>query len=58
MWRIHLVALAERLALMGSYFATPTEMCAMLAAHGAQVRVVSDGGFAAWVVAEKAVQGA
>jgi len=55
---VKLVALAERLALMGSYFATPTEICAMLAAHGAQARVVSDGGFAAWVVAEKPVQGA
>jgi len=55
---VKLVALAERLALMGSYFATPTEMCAMLAAHGAQARVVGDGGFAAWVVAEKPVQGA
>lgn len=55
---VKLVALAERLALMGSYFATPTEICAMLAAHGAQARIMSDGGFAAWVVAEKATHAA
>ncbi len=51
---VKLVALAERLALMGSHFSTPTEICAMVVAHGAQARIASDGGFAAWVVAEKA----
>jgi demethylmenaquinone methyltransferase/2-methoxy-6-polyprenyl-1,4-benzoquinol methylase len=55
---VKLVALAERLALMGSHFATPAEICAMAVAHGAQARVVSDGGFAAWVVAEKATYAA
>jgi len=55
---VKLVALAERLALMGSSFSTPTEICAMAVAHGAQAQVVSDGGFAAWVVAEKATHAA
>jgi len=50
---VKLVALAERLALMGSYFSTSTEICVMAVAHGAQARIVSDGGFAAWVVGEK-----
>ncbi len=55
---VKLVALAERLALMGSHFSTPTEICAMVVAHGASARIASDGGFAAWVVAEKAVNAA
>jgi ubiquinone/menaquinone biosynthesis C-methylase UbiE len=53
---VKLVALAERLALMGSSFSAPAEICAMAVAHGA--RVVGDGGFAAWVVAEKAAHAA
>jgi ubiquinone/menaquinone biosynthesis C-methylase UbiE len=55
---VKLVALAERLALIGSYFATLTEICAMAVAHGAQARIVSDGGFATWVVVERATHAA
>lgn len=50
---VKLVALAERLALMGSSFSTPAAICAMVVAHGAAARIERDGGFAAWVVAEK-----
>ena len=55
---VKLVALAERLALMGSSFAPPSEICAMVVAHAAQARIVRDGGFAAWVGAEKAAHAA
>jgi hypothetical protein len=55
---VKLVALAERLALMGSSFSAPDEICAMIAAHGASARIASDGGFAVWVVAEKAAHAA
>lgn len=50
---VKVVALAERLALMGSHFYTPEEIRAMLDAHGVRVHVEIDGRFAAWVVAEK-----
>ena len=55
---VKLVALAERLALMGSSFSSPPEICAMAVAHGAQARAASDGGFAAWVEVEKATHAA
>jgi demethylmenaquinone methyltransferase/2-methoxy-6-polyprenyl-1,4-benzoquinol methylase len=55
---VKLVALAERLALMGSHFSSPAEIRAMVAAQGARARIESDGGFAAWVVAEKAANAA
>lgn len=51
---VKLVALAERLALMGSHFFAPDEIQAMVQAHGATARVEADGQFAVWVVAEKA----
>jgi hypothetical protein len=51
---VKLVALAERLALMGSSFSAPIDICTMVMAHGASAGIASDGGFAAWVVAEKA----
>jgi demethylmenaquinone methyltransferase/2-methoxy-6-polyprenyl-1,4-benzoquinol methylase len=50
---VKLVALAERLALMGSHFHRPAEIGAMAAEEGCRVRVVDDGRFNAWVVAEK-----
>jgi len=51
---VKLMALAERLALMGSSFSAPIEICAMVVAHGVPARIERDGGFTAWVVAEKA----
>ena len=50
---VKLVAVAERLALMGSYFATADEISAMVIACGGRVRVERDGKFAVWVIAEK-----
>jgi len=50
---VKFVALAERLALMGSHFYSPTDICAMVVANGTSARIESDRGFAAWVVAEK-----
>ena len=51
---VKLIALAERLALMGSHFFSPAAIQAMVAAHGVPVHIEADGQFAAWVVAEKA----
>jgi demethylmenaquinone methyltransferase/2-methoxy-6-polyprenyl-1,4-benzoquinol methylase len=50
---VKLVALAEKLALMGSHFYTPQEIRAMVAAHGVMAHVETDGNFAAWIVADK-----
>ena len=50
---VKLVALAEKLLLMGSHFHTPVEIREMVAAHGLPARIETDGNFAAWVVADK-----
>ena len=50
---IKLVALAEKIALMGSRFYPPEEIRAMIDARGAPARVVSRRGLAAWIVADK-----
>ena len=50
---VKLVALAERLALMGSHFSTPAEISAMAMARGAEARIERDGRFAAWVIVDK-----
>ena len=50
---VKLVALVEKLLLMGSHFHSPTEIRAMVAAHGLSARIHTDGAFAAWVVADK-----
>ncbi len=52
-WRGKLVALAEKLALMGSCFYSPEAILKMITAHGLSARVDNSGGFAAWVVADK-----
>lgn len=52
-WQGKLVALAEKVALMGSHFYPPEAIQAMVAIYGLSARVESDGGFAAWVVADK-----
>lgn len=51
---VKLVALAEKLLLMGSRFHSPGEIRAMVAAHGLPARIETNGTFAAWVVADKA----
>jgi ubiquinone/menaquinone biosynthesis C-methylase UbiE len=52
-WAVKMVALAEKLALMGSHFYYPKEIGQMVAAHGLAVRVKTDGKFAAWVIGDK-----
>jgi ubiquinone/menaquinone biosynthesis C-methylase UbiE len=50
---VKMVALAEKAALMQSHFYYPDEIRDMVSAQGLQTRVVSEGAFAAWVVADK-----
>jgi ubiquinone/menaquinone biosynthesis C-methylase UbiE len=50
---VKLVALAEKLLLMGSHFHPPAEIRQMVADHGLPARVETDGAFAAWVVVDK-----
>ncbi len=50
---VKILALIEKLAMMESRFYRPAEIAAMVAAHGPAVRLVMDGRFAAWVVADK-----
>lgn len=51
---VKLVALAEKLALMGSHFHSPGEIRDVVAVHGLTVRIETNGAFAAWVVADRA----
>jgi demethylmenaquinone methyltransferase/2-methoxy-6-polyprenyl-1,4-benzoquinol methylase len=48
-----LIALGERLALMGSHFLPPEEIRQMLEAQGLAARIVRLGGLSAWVVGDK-----
>lgn len=50
---VKFVALAERLALMGSRFYSPAAIQAMVAAHGYSAHVEDDGRFNAWVIVDK-----
>ena len=50
---VKMLALGEKLLLMQSHFYKPSEIAAMVAAHGLAVRLETDGRFAAWVVADK-----
>jgi ubiquinone/menaquinone biosynthesis C-methylase UbiE len=48
-----LVAIAEKLAMMGSHIHSPREIKAMIEANGIKARIVSDNSFSAYVIAEK-----
>lgn len=50
---VQLIVVAEWLAMMGSRFFSPQAIRAMVESGGAPARIVRDGHFAAWVVAEK-----
>ncbi len=50
---VKLVALAEKLALMGSHFASPQRISSLLAANGLSATIEDDGQFNAWVLADK-----
>ncbi len=52
---VKFVAIAEKVALMRSKFYTPEAIRDMVAAHGLQTRIETDGRFAAWVIADKKV---
>jgi ubiquinone/menaquinone biosynthesis C-methylase UbiE len=51
---VKLVALAEKLALMGSHFHTPEQIHAMIAPHdNISVNIIHSDNHAVWVIAEK-----
>ena len=52
-FRVKLVAVAEKIALMRSHFYYPAQIKAMIESHGTPARVVNDGDLSAWVVATK-----
>lgn len=52
---VKLVAIAEKVALMRSKFYTPEAIRDMVAAHGLQTSIETDGRFAAWIIADKEV---
>lgn len=50
---VKLMALAEKLALMGSHFSSPQQIGYLMAANGLDARIERDGQFTAWVTAVK-----
>jgi ubiquinone/menaquinone biosynthesis C-methylase UbiE len=50
---VKLVALAEKITLMGSHFHSPREISQMVAAYGFEATITTDGSFAAWVCVTK-----
>jgi demethylmenaquinone methyltransferase/2-methoxy-6-polyprenyl-1,4-benzoquinol methylase len=50
---VQLLAMLEKMFLMGSRFLHPETIADMIAAHRLTVRIESGGRFAAWIVAEK-----
>lgn len=51
--RVKLIALGEKLALMGSHFHTPQHIKLMLIGAGLAAEVVTDGGPSAWIIGDK-----
>ena len=52
-FRVKMIALAEKLALMRSHFYYPAEIKAMIEANGASARIETDDMITAWVVVTK-----
>jgi ubiquinone/menaquinone biosynthesis C-methylase UbiE len=50
---VKMIALAEKVALMKSHFLYPAEIREIIAGQGLPAYVVNEGGFAAWMVADK-----
>ena len=50
---VKLIALGEKLALMGSHFYSPHQIGVMMAANGLDPVIEHDGQFTAWVIADK-----
>ncbi|MEA3337290.1 MAG: methyltransferase domain-containing protein [Chloroflexota bacterium] len=51
--QVKFVALAEKVALMGSHFHSPDEIAAMIADCGLPARIEKEERFAAWIIADK-----
>jgi demethylmenaquinone methyltransferase/2-methoxy-6-polyprenyl-1,4-benzoquinol methylase len=54
---VKLVALGEKLALMGSHFYSPQQISYLMAANGLDPVIERDGEFTAWMIADKPVAG-
>ncbi len=52
-WAVKFVALLEKLLLMRSHFMTLHDIHSMLLVHGSQTEIITDGGFAGWIIAKK-----
>ena len=50
---VKLIALGEKLALMGSHFSTPQQISYLMAANGLEPVIEQDDAFTAWVIADK-----
>lgn len=50
---VKLVALAEKLTLMGSHFNSAAEIETILSTFGVETQIETDGGFAVWIIADK-----
>ena len=48
-----LVAIAEKLAMMGSHIHSPEEIKAMIESNGVNARIISDNSFSTYIIAEK-----
>jgi demethylmenaquinone methyltransferase/2-methoxy-6-polyprenyl-1,4-benzoquinol methylase len=54
---VKLIALGEKLALMGSHFYSPQQISYLMAANGLDPVIERDGEFTAWMIADKPVAG-
>ncbi len=54
---VKLMALAEKLALMGSHFSSPQQISYLMIANGLDPVIEQDDKFTAWVIADKAPTG-
>jgi demethylmenaquinone methyltransferase/2-methoxy-6-polyprenyl-1,4-benzoquinol methylase len=52
-FRVKLIALAEKIALMQSHFMYPEEIRNELTGHGLRAHIEKDSHFTAWVIADK-----
>ena len=50
---VKLIALGEKLALMGSHFSTPQQISYLMTANGLEPVIEQDDAFTAWVIADK-----
>ncbi len=50
---VKLMALGEKLALMGSHFYSPQQISYLMAANGLDALIEHDDAFTAWVIADK-----